>query len=152
MFFVCLTGSIATVSEEIVWLVEPPARSNSSSPDAQKLSSEALLSKVIEQRPDAVVQSIAIPVKGIHAPQVSVGLPDGRNVIWTEPLFVELPTNHSLSKHSGVTWTDLMNETFLVRHGGTGPHLHDHIVQRFAGHGPAPSIQRFDVGHGRAGF
>lgn len=65
--------------------------------------------------------------------------------IWTEPLFVGLPKNHSLSGRGGVTWTELADETFLVRHGGTGPQVHDHIVQRLAGHGPAPSIQRFDV-------
>lgn len=82
MFFVCLTGSIATVSEEIVWLVEPAARANPPSSDADKLSYEALLNKVVEQRSDAVVQSIAIPVKGIHAPQVRVGLPSGSTVTW----------------------------------------------------------------------
>lgn len=82
MFFVCLTGSIATVSEEIVWLVEPAARANPPLADAKKLSYEALLNKVIEQRPDAVVQSIAIPVKGIHAPLVGVGLPGGRGITY----------------------------------------------------------------------
>ncbi len=82
LFFVCLTGSIATVSEEIVWLVEPAARSNPPSGGTEKLSYEALLNKVLEQRPGAVVRSIAIPVKGIHAPFVGVGLPGGRNVTY----------------------------------------------------------------------
>ena len=47
-----------------------------------------------------------------------------------------------------ITWADLAGETFLVRHGGTGPQVHDHIVPRLAGRWPAPSILRFDVGRG----
>ncbi len=47
-----------------------------------------------------------------------------------------------------ITWSDLIGETFLVRHGGTGPQAHDHIVMRFAGRWPSPSILRFDVGRG----
>jgi DNA-binding transcriptional LysR family regulator len=41
-----------------------------------------------------------------------------------------------------------VGETFLVRHGGTGPQVHDHIVLRFGGRWPAPSILRFDVRRG----
>ncbi len=68
--------------------------------------------------------------------------------IWTEPLVAALPDRHPLAGQSGVTWADLAGETFLVRHGGTGPQVHDHIVLRLAGHWPAPSILRFDVGRG----
>lgn len=43
-------------------------------------------------------------------------------------------------------WADVASETFLVRHGGTGPQVHDHIVLRLAGaRWPNPSILRFDV-------
>lgn len=66
--------------------------------------------------------------------------------MWTEPLFVVLPANHSLSEHNAVTWADLADETFLVRYGGIGPQAHDHIVLRLARYRPAPSILRFDVG------
>ncbi len=68
--------------------------------------------------------------------------------IWTEPLMAALPERHPLAGQSAVTWTDLSGETFLVRHGGTGPQVHDHIVLRLAGRWPAPSILRFDVGRG----
>lgn len=44
-----------------------------------------------------------------------------------------------------VTWADLAGETFLVRHGGTGPQVYDHIALRLARRWPASSIQRFDV-------
>ncbi|WP_266065206.1 LysR family transcriptional regulator [Brucella intermedia] len=66
--------------------------------------------------------------------------------IWTEPLLAVLPERHPLAGQSAVTWPDLACETFLVRHGGTGPQVHDHIVLRLAERWPAPSILRFDVG------
>lgn len=68
--------------------------------------------------------------------------------IWTEPLVAALPDRHRLAERPTVTWADLAGETFLVRHGGTGPQVHDHIVMRLAGRWPASSIQRFDVERG----
>ena len=68
--------------------------------------------------------------------------------IWTEPLVAVLPDGHRLARETKITWADLVGETFLVRHGGTGPQVHDHIVLRLAGRWPAPSILRFDVGRG----
>jgi DNA-binding transcriptional LysR family regulator len=65
--------------------------------------------------------------------------------IWTEPLVVAIAEGHRLAERSGVTWDDLAGETFLVRHGGTGPQVHDHIVLRLAGRWPPPSIRRFQV-------
>ncbi|MDG3580632.1 LysR family transcriptional regulator [Rhizobium sp. YJ-22] len=68
--------------------------------------------------------------------------------IWSEPLLAVLPERHPLAGQPTVTWADLAGETFLVRHGGTGPQVHDHIVLRLAGRWPAPSILRFDIGRG----
>ncbi|MCO6393145.1 LysR family transcriptional regulator [Aliihoeflea aestuarii] len=68
--------------------------------------------------------------------------------IWTEPLVAVLPERHQLATLPAITWADLAGETFLVRHGGTGPQVHDHIVLRLAGRWPTPSILRFDVGRG----
>lgn len=68
--------------------------------------------------------------------------------IWTEPLVAVLPDRHPLSRRPVVTWADLADETFLVRHGGTGPQVHDHILLRLAGRWPSPSILRFNVGQG----
>lgn len=68
--------------------------------------------------------------------------------IWTEPLVAVLPDHHPLAGQSAVTWGNLAGETFLVRHGGTGPQVHDHIPLRLAGRWPTPSILRFDVGRG----
>ena len=76
-------------------------------------------------------------------------LPDCRSrPIWTEPLVIAIPANHRLAGQSGITWCDLADETFLVRHGGTGPQVHDHLVLRFAGRWPPPTIHRIDVERG----
>ncbi len=76
-------------------------------------------------------------------------LPDCHTrLIWTEPLMAVLPDRHRLAGRSAITWADLVGESFLVRHGSTGPQVHDHIVQRLAGRWPAPSIRRLDVGRG----
>lgn len=76
-------------------------------------------------------------------------LPDcNSRTIWTEPLVAVLPDRHRLAGQSAITWADLVGEAFLVRHGGTGPQVHGHIVLRLAGCWPAPSILRFDVGRG----
>ena len=65
--------------------------------------------------------------------------------IWSEPLVAVLPEQHRLAGQSSITWSDLVGETFLVRSGGTGPQVHDHIVLRLTGRWLAPSIQCFDV-------
>lgn len=68
--------------------------------------------------------------------------------IWTEPLLAVLPERHPLASWSTVTWAHLAGETFLVRHGGTDPQVHSHIVLRHAGRWPASSLLRFDMGRG----
>ncbi|UZD69338.1 LysR family transcriptional regulator [Brucella sp. JSBI001] len=69
-------------------------------------------------------------------------------LIWTEALMAALPDRHRLAEQPAVIWADLTGETFLVRHGGTGPQAHEHIILRLAGRWPASSIHRFDVGRG----
>ena len=65
--------------------------------------------------------------------------------IWAEQLMIALPATHPLADCDRVTWGDLSAETFLVRHSGTGPQLHDLILLRLAERWPRPSVQRFDV-------
>ncbi len=65
--------------------------------------------------------------------------------IWTEQTMIALPATHPLAHRESVAWVELSAETFLVRYGGTGPQLHDLILQRLAERWPRPSIQRFDV-------
>ena len=68
--------------------------------------------------------------------------------IWNEPLMAALPVDHRLADQPGVTWDDLASEQFLVRHGGTGPQVHDHIVLRLAGRWSQPAIRRCEVERG----
>ncbi|WP_167518005.1 LysR family transcriptional regulator [Komagataeibacter xylinus] len=66
-------------------------------------------------------------------------------VIWRDRLMVALPVKHPLAARSGVEWRHLADETFLVRHSGTGPQVDDMIVARAAGKWLTPTILRFDV-------
>lgn len=75
-------------------------------------------------------------------------IPDlNSRVIWRDRLMVALPTKHPLAAQQNVEWRQLSEETFLVRHGGTGPQVHDLIVARSAGKWMTPAILRVDVGH-----
>lgn len=65
--------------------------------------------------------------------------------IWTEAMMAALPADHRLADQPSVTWASLAADQFLVRHGGSGPQLHDHIVMRFAGRWSQPVIRRLEV-------
>lgn len=74
-------------------------------------------------------------------------IPDlNSRVIWRDRLMVALPPRHPLAAGQDVEWRQLAEETFLVRHCGTGPQVHDLIVTRSAGKWLTPPIQRVDVG------
>lgn len=76
----------------------------------------------------------------------TLDLPDCRSrQVWTEPLVVALSDGHPLAEREHVTWSDLAGETFLVRPGGPGPQVHDHILLRLSGQWSAPSILRVAV-------
>ncbi|HLP67703.1 MAG TPA: LysR family transcriptional regulator [Rhizobium sp.] len=67
-------------------------------------------------------------------------------IIWHDRLMAALPAKHSLAARLNVEWRQLAEETFLVRHGGTGPQVYDLIVTRSAGKWLTPAIIRVDVG------
>ncbi|WP_245640870.1 LysR family transcriptional regulator [Sphingomonas taxi] len=67
--------------------------------------------------------------------------------LWSERLLVALPAHHRLADEAGVTWAELANEAFIVRHRGAGQQVHDHIIMRLAGAAVDMSIRRFDVEH-----
>nr|WP_282440711.1 LysR family transcriptional regulator [Brucella pituitosa] len=51
-------------------------------------------------------------------------IPDlNSRVIWRDNLMVGLPARHPLANRQEVKWKHLAEETFLVRHGGTGTQL-----------------------------
>lgn len=65
--------------------------------------------------------------------------------LWCEPLVVALPSDHELLRQDTITWLNLAGETFLVRHGGSGPQVFEHIVRRIGECGYSPRIVRSDV-------
>ncbi|GGE55172.1 hypothetical protein GCM10007276_35230 [Agaricicola taiwanensis] len=67
-------------------------------------------------------------------------------VIWRDRLMVALPQGHPLALQPNVEWRQLAEETFLIRHGGAGPQLHDLIIARAAGKWLTPAIVRVDAG------
>ncbi|MFD1702957.1 PepSY-associated TM helix domain-containing protein [Methylopila henanensis] len=80
LFFVCLTGTIATVSQEIVWLANPAVRANAPSADATPLGYDEALAAVERQRPGVVPTQIVRSVKSQFALRVEVARPDGATV------------------------------------------------------------------------
>lgn len=75
-------------------------------------------------------------------------LPDlSSRIFWRDRLMVALSVKHPLAAQSDAEWPQLAEETFLVRHGGTGPQVYDMIVARSAGKWLTPAIHRVDVGH-----
>jgi len=86
MFFICLTGSIATISQEIVWVIEPAARSNPPDADASYLPYANILARIEEQAPGTAVMYIEVPVKKQYALEFYVGQPDGtEKTIYVNP-------------------------------------------------------------------
>ncbi|MDH1268469.1 LysR family transcriptional regulator [Rhizobium pusense] len=74
-------------------------------------------------------------------------IPDlNSRVIWRDRLMVALPVTHLLASHRDVEWRQIAGEVFLIRHGGTGPQVHDLIVLRSAGKWPVPTVLPRDVG------
>lgn len=75
-----------------------------------------------------------------------VNAPDCHSrLLWCEPIMVALPVDHPLAEQETVTWLDLADETFLVRHGGTGPQVFEHVVRRISERERSPRIHRCDV-------
>ncbi|NVN37495.1 LysR substrate-binding domain-containing protein [Komagataeibacter swingsii] len=66
--------------------------------------------------------------------------------LWSEALVIALPAAHPLAPLESLAWADLATENFLVRQGGAGPQIFEHIVRRVAEHGRSPRLQRRDVG------
>jgi uncharacterized iron-regulated membrane protein len=80
LFFVCLTGTIATVSQEIMWLANPAVRANAPSADAVPLGYDEALAAVERQRPGVHPEMIFRSVKSQFALAVQVVQPDGASV------------------------------------------------------------------------
>lgn len=65
--------------------------------------------------------------------------------LWREPMVIALPEDHPLASGESVAWSDLSGETFLVRYGGAGPQVHEHVVRRMTERDISPLVRRCDV-------
>ncbi|KAB0490687.1 PepSY-associated TM helix domain-containing protein [Pseudomonas vancouverensis] len=81
VLIVCVTGTLAVVSQEIVWLATPSMRANQPSEDAPLLSYQQVLTAVNKAEPQLVVESISRPDESHFALDVEVSYPDGRSVV-----------------------------------------------------------------------
>ena len=76
VFFICLTGTIATVSQEIVWLADPASRANPPAQAGSLLSFDEIVAVVKNEHPEAIIQSISRPVKSQFALTARISYPD----------------------------------------------------------------------------
>lgn len=77
LLIICVTGTLATVSQEIVWLANPDVRASKPSDDAQRLSYGQVLDAINRAEPQIIVQSIGRPQEDHFALTVRVSYPDG---------------------------------------------------------------------------
>ena len=67
--------------------------------------------------------------------------------LWSERLFVVLPTAHFLCLRQEIKWGALRDERFIVCQSGIGDMFHAYFAKRAADLGYDFDIQRFKVGH-----
>lgn len=66
--------------------------------------------------------------------------------LWTEKVFVVLPSGHPLAAKEQINWVDLKNQHFLVSEMDPGPEIHDFLVKNLADLGQRPSVECCAVG------
>jgi DNA-binding transcriptional LysR family regulator len=66
--------------------------------------------------------------------------------LWTERLFVVLPSHHKLSVLSEIDWSDLSGHLFVVTEAQPGADISNYLVNHLAEVGDRPGIERHGVG------
>lgn len=69
---ICITGTLATVSQEILWLADPEVRATAPAPDAPRLSASALAQSVMARHPGSQLREISWPEDAYMAPSVQI--------------------------------------------------------------------------------
>lgn len=78
LFFICATGTIAVISQEIVWLINPAVRAQAPDADTPRMGYQDLMNAIAKQEPDASVQRLSWPEESQFALTASVGYPGAR--------------------------------------------------------------------------
>ena len=66
--------------------------------------------------------------------------------LWTERIYVVLPTGHRLGGDGEVDFAELAGEPFIVSESAPGEEIHDYLVKRLADLGRHPEIHHQAVG------
>ncbi|MGE8360111.1 PepSY-associated TM helix domain-containing protein [Pseudomonas sp.] len=77
VLIVCVTGTLAVVSQEIVWLANPDVRASKPSDDAELLTFGELLAAINKAEPEISVRSLTRPDESHFAITARVNYPDG---------------------------------------------------------------------------
>ncbi|MDR9754011.1 PepSY domain-containing protein [Pseudomonas sp. SZMC_28357] len=80
VLIVCVTGTLAVVSQEIVWLANPQMRASQPSDDAPLLGYDQIIAEIKKAEPNLLVKEINRPDESHFALDVDVTYPDGRSV------------------------------------------------------------------------
>lgn len=78
VFLVCATGTLAVLSEEIIWLANPDVRATRPADDAQPLGFDQVVAAIARQQPDAAIEWLAKPEEDHFALTAAVSYPDTR--------------------------------------------------------------------------
>ena len=79
VFFVCATGTIAVVSQEIVWLLNPAVRASAPDADMPRLGYQTLYDGIRKQVPEASIRSLRWPEESQFALTAQVSYPGARS-------------------------------------------------------------------------
>ncbi|WP_338137267.1 LysR family substrate-binding domain-containing protein [Rhodovulum sulfidophilum] len=66
--------------------------------------------------------------------------------LWSERVYLVLPTSHELAEKCEISWSDVTDERFIVSESAPGPEITDYLVRRLAGFSHHPEVDTFCVG------
>ncbi|WP_439854953.1 PepSY-associated TM helix domain-containing protein [Pseudomonas yamanorum] len=80
VLIVCVTGTLAVVSQEIVWLANPDIRASKPSDDAGPLTYDQVIGAIKRAEPQVIVESLSRPDESHFALSANLSYPDGRSL------------------------------------------------------------------------
>ncbi len=78
MLIVCVTGTLAVVSQELVWLAKPEVRASRPQADMPRLGYDRIVAGIRDAQPEASISAIRRPGEDHFALVVDVSYPDTR--------------------------------------------------------------------------